>query len=187
MRAKNPIGLSRKSPELRVTDEAVICRGRGPAGYRGIAVGYPERVSLAWDSEEMNLRLLWKGEFANADPGRFSPRGGERIAFPPGIPFHRLKSMDDNWPYKRKTDYLFPQDHGYQFRGYSLDKRRRPAFAYRYGDIQVEEFFEDRLDEDGRAYFRRTLKFSAPQEQERFYFLRGDGRKDRTRRRNAER
>ena len=38
-RAKNPIGLSRKSPELRVTDVAVICRGRGNAGYRGIAVG----------------------------------------------------------------------------------------------------------------------------------------------------
>ncbi|MEM7393852.1 MAG: c-type cytochrome, partial [Verrucomicrobiota bacterium] len=51
IRAKNPKGLSRQSSELRVTDVAVMCRGRGSAGYRGIAVGYPERVSLAFDSE----------------------------------------------------------------------------------------------------------------------------------------
>ena len=31
-RAKNPKGLSRQSPELRVADETVMCRGRGTAG-----------------------------------------------------------------------------------------------------------------------------------------------------------
>ena len=40
-----------------VSDVAEICRGRGTAGYRGIGVGYPERVNLAFDSEEMALRL----------------------------------------------------------------------------------------------------------------------------------
>ena len=34
-------------------------------------------------------------------------------------------------------------DHGYQFRGYHLDALRRPTFNYRYGDITVEDFFED--------------------------------------------
>ena len=174
-RARNPRGLSRKSPELRVTDETVICRGRGNAGYRGIAVGYPQRVSLAFDSQEMNLRLLWKGDFATVNEGRFSARGRDRIQFPQGIPFHRLKSLEDNWPYKRKTDYLFPQDHGYQFRGYFLDKQKRPTFMYRYGKINVEEFFEDLLDEKKVAYFRRTFTFEAPDSQEKFYFRAASG------------
>ncbi|MCX6857445.1 MAG: c-type cytochrome, partial [Verrucomicrobia bacterium] len=44
-RAKKPVGLSRQTNELRVGDVAEICRGRGSAaGFRGIGVGYPERV-----------------------------------------------------------------------------------------------------------------------------------------------
>jgi hypothetical protein len=176
-RAKNPVGLSRKSPELRVTDQTLICRGRGNAGYRGIAVGYPNRISLAFDSVEMNLRLLWKGEFATVNNGSFSARGSNRIEFPQGIPFHRLKSMDADWPYKRKTDYLFPQDHGYQFRGYYLDKQHRPTFMYTYGEIKIEEFYEDRLDQDKQAYFRRTFTFDTSADQPVFYFRAASGSK----------
>ena len=176
-RAKNPVGLSRKSPELRVTDQTLICRGRGNAGYRGIAVGYPNRISLAFDSVEMNLRLLWKGEFATVNNGSFSARGSNRIEFPQGIPFHRLKSMDADWPYKRKTDYLFPQDHGYQFRGYYLDKQQRPTFMYTYGKIKIEEFYEDRLDQDKQAYFRRTFTFDTSADQPVFYFRAASGSK----------
>ena len=176
-RAKNPIGLSRKSPELRVTDEAVICRGRGVAGFRGMAVGYPERISFAFDTQEMNLRMLWKGEFVSVNPGRFNPRGSDRISFPQGIPFHRLKSLEDNWPYKRKTDYEFPQDHGYRFKGYYLDDRKRPTFTYEYGDIKVEDFFLDRLDDEDKAYFTRTFTFEAPSAQASFYFRAASGSK----------
>ena len=170
IRAKNPVGLSRQSPELRVTDVAVICRGRGDAGYRGIAVGYPERLSLAFDSEEMALRQIWKGKFATSSPSRFSAIGDNRIAFAAGIPFHRLKTLDDNWPYKGKTDYLFPQDHGYRWGGYFLDAKKRPTFMYRYGDVRVEEYFEDVLDKDGSAFFRRTFTFDAAKPQDKFYF-----------------
>lgn len=176
-RAKNPIGLSRKSPELRVTDEAVMCRGRGNAGYRGIAVGYPERLSLAFDSEQMNLTMIWKGKFATAEPNRFSAIGDNRIGFEPGVPFHRLKSLDDNWPYKRKTDYLFHQDHGYKFGGYYLGAKRRPTFMYRYQDVRVEETFEDIAGDEKPAYFRRTFKFNAPAAQEKFYFRAATGNK----------
>ncbi len=175
-RAKNPKGLSRQSNELRVADETVMCRGRGPASYRGIGVGYPERISLVFDSEEMALRQLWKGEFANVDHGSFQPRGGERIVFPAGVPFHRLASMDDLWPYKGKTNYLFPQDHGYQYRGYYLGEQKRPTFVYLYGDIKVEDFFEDLLNENGNAYFKRTMTFSAPSRQEMFYFRVASGK-----------
>lgn len=169
-RAKHPIGLSRQSPELRVTDETVICRGRGVGSYRTIGVGYPERISLAFDTEEMNLRMMWKGEFANVNHGSFSPRGQDRISFAAGIPFHRLKSLEDNWPYKRKTDYLFPQDHGYQYRGYYLDKQKRPTFMYRYGEVKVEESFVDLVNEEKQSYFKRALVFDSPAAQEPFYF-----------------
>ena len=169
-RAKNPKGLSRQSPELRVADETVMCRGRGTAGYRGIGVGYPERISLAFDSEEMALRMLWKGEFASIGHGRFHARGSDRFSFPAGIPFHRLESMDDSWPYKGKTDYLFPQDHGYQYRGYALDKQKRPTFRYHYGKIEVEDFFEDLLDREGKPYFRRTMTFLTDAPRDSFYF-----------------
>lgn len=175
-RAKLPTGLSRQSLQLRVADETVMCRGRGTAGYRGIGVGYPERISLAFDSEQMALRQLWKGEFASINHGSFHARGSERVSFPAGIPFHRLASMDDPWPYKGKTNYLFPQDHGYQYRGYFLNLQKRPTFMYRYGEIAVEDFFEDDLNEKGEAFFRRKLTFSAPAVQESFFFRVGSGK-----------
>jgi mono/diheme cytochrome c family protein len=169
-RAKKPVGLSRQSAELRVGDVAEICRGRGPAGFRGIGVGYPERVNLAFDSGEMALRLLWRGEFANVDHGSFNPRGSATISFPPGIPFHRLKSLDESWPYKGKMNHTFPQDHGYEWRGYTLDAQRRPRFRYRYGDIAVEEFFEDVHGENSIGYFKRTIHLDAPAAAQPFYF-----------------
>jgi hypothetical protein len=169
-RAKKPAGLSRQSSELRVGDVAEICRGRGPAGYRGIGVGYPERVNLAFDSGEMALRRLWRGGFASVDHGSFSPRGTEAISFPPGVPFHRLKSLEESWPAKGKANHAFPQDHGYEFLGYTLDAKRRPTFRYRFGEIAVEEFFEDVRDDNGRGFFKRTLRLTAPAAPPPFHF-----------------
>ncbi len=175
-RAKPPQGLSRQSLQLRVANETLMCRGRGTAGYRGIGVGYPEEISLAFDTEEMALRLLWKGEFADINHGSFRARGRDRIEFPAGIPFHRLASLDDEWPYKGKTDFLFPKDHGYQYLGYDLDQSKRPTFRYRYGEILVRDFFEDFLDGEGRPFLRRTLTLAAPAEQELFYFRVASGK-----------
>lgn len=161
-RAKKPIGLSRQSRELRVGDVTELCRGQSPVGYRGIGVGYPERINLAFDSGEMALRQLWKGEFVSIDAGHFHPRGTDPISFAPGIPFHRLDSPESAWPRKGKTHHRFPQDHGYRFLGYQLDTQRRPTLRYRYGDIEVEDFFEDRVDASSKPFFRRTLTFTVP-------------------------
>lgn len=157
-RAKKPQGLSRESNEVRVADLAEICRGQSGMGYRGIAVGYPERIHLCFDAGEMALRQLWKGEFVSVSPGHFRPRGSDVVTLPPGVPFHRLATMDEAWPAKKKANHAFPQDHGYQFRGYHLDARRRPTFRYEYGAVAVEDFFEDVRGEDGKAWFRRTLR-----------------------------
>ncbi len=177
-RAKNPIGLSRQSKEIRVTDVAEMARGRSSIGYRGVAVGYPGRISLGFDSEEMSLRQLWKGEFANVDLGSFQPRAlDSMVAFPAGVPFHRLKSLDDNWPAKGKTTYGFPQNLGYQFRGYDLDAQRRPTFHYEYGDVKVDDFFEDLTTKDGQTFFRRTIRFTAPANTAPFFFRAACGTK----------
>lgn len=176
-RARKPVGLSRQSNELRVGDVTEVCRGQSPAGYRGIGVGYPERINLAFDAGEMALRQLWKGEFASVDLGHFRPRGTDVISLPPGIPFHRLKTMEENWPYKGKTNHAFPQDHGYKFGGYHLDAARRPTLFYRYGDVAVEDYFEDVRDKDGNAYFRRTLRFAAATAPAPFHFRAAAGKK----------
>jgi len=162
--ARNPVGLSRQSKELRVTDVAEIARGRSSIGYRGLAVGYPRRVSLAFDTEEMALRQLWKGEFVNVDLGSFQPRAGDTLAaLPAGVPFHRRKSPDEPWPMKGKTTFGFPQNLGYQFRGYDLDASRRPTFHYEYGAVKVDDQFADLADASGQAFFRRTLRLTAPE------------------------
>ena len=174
-KAKKPLGLSRQSNVVQVGDVAEMCRGRSSIGYRAIAVGYPERISLSFNSEEMSLRQLWKGEFADIDFGSFNPRGTDQISFAAGIPFHRLASLEDSWPYKGKTNHLFPQDHGYQFRGYRLDDLRRPTFRFSYGDIAVEDTFVDVRGPDGKTFFRRTLLLEAATQQTLFHFRAATG------------
>lgn len=176
-RVKRPTGLARTATELRVGDVTEICRGHSTAGFRAMGVGYPERISLAFDTEEMALRQLWKGEFVNVDIGSFRPRGTELITFPRGIPFYRLKSMEEDWPYKSKTNHAFPQDHGYQFRGYHLDAQRRPALLYQFEEISVRDFFEDLRDKNDKPYFKRTITFEAPADQAPFYFRAACGAK----------
>lgn len=170
VRAKKPEGLSRQSNDVRVFDKAEIVRGRGTVGFRGIGVGYPERINLAFDSEEMALRLLWKNEFASINHGSFRAKGGSRIAFPPGIPFYKMKTLDDNWPYKSKTSYAFPHNLGYQFRGYRLDDKQRPTFQYMYGEVAIDDFFEDMVKDGKGAIFKRTFSFQSPKAQDLFHF-----------------
>lgn len=169
-RARKPVGLSRQSDEIHVGDVAEICRGQCSVGYRGIAVGFPERINLTFDAGEMALRQLWKGGFVTAEIGHFNPRGTELINLPRGIPFHRLESMDERWPYKAKTNHAFPQDQGYQFLGYHLDAKRIPTLRYLYGNITVSDRFEDQVDRAGRAYFGRRLVFDVTGPSEPFYF-----------------
>jgi hypothetical protein len=119
----------------------------------------------------MVLRQLWKGEFVNVELGSFQPRALDTMAsLPAGVPFHRLKSLDDNWPAKGKTTFGFPQNLGYQFRGYDLDAARRPTFHYEYGEVKVADRFEDRVDDAGAAYFRRTIQLTAPAGTAPFHF-----------------
>jgi hypothetical protein len=90
--------------------------------------------------------------------------GDERIEFT-GIS-STLEIADDNWPYKRKTDYLFRKITAISWR-YYLGPQKRPVHVSICGR-SAEEYFEDVLDEK-IAYFggrcvrrhgRRKILFS---------------------------
>ena len=70
----------------------------------------------------------------------------------------------------RTAPFGFPQNLGYQFRGYDLDAARRPTFRYEYGEVKVDDRFEDRVDDAGAAYFRRTIQLTAPAGTAPFHF-----------------
>ena len=154
--ARTPRGLIREPLELLATDEAVMLRRSYQGiGKRGIGVGYPSLVNLAFDAEQMRLAMIWKGKFA--DPGgvwrsqghgRVRPLGSDLIQFAPGPDLH---DADSPWTVNEGR----PPQH--QFKGYSLDKKQRPKFNYQFADISVEDYSVDILDPSKRPFIRRTL------------------------------
>ncbi|MCC6510098.1 MAG: DUF1080 domain-containing protein, partial [Pirellulaceae bacterium] len=141
-RAKSPAGLDGQSIVLVAEKEPVIYRnfieGLGP---RGIAVGYPERVNLAWDAGTMNLAMLWKNDFMDASKhwvgrgaGVQGPLGDFVIKLAAGPPLAQLASGNSDWPATP------PRDLGYKFLGYRLNSTGQPTFRYSVGDVTVEEF-----------------------------------------------
>jgi hypothetical protein len=157
--ARQPRGLIVEPIELLATDEAVMLRRKYPeVGKRGVGVGYPLQVNLVFDAEQMRLAMLWRGKFA--DPagvwrsqghGMVRPLSREVIQFAKGPD---LDSAESPWV----VDEGRPPKH--HFRGYRLDKKRRPAFMYEYNGVSVEDYFVDVVEEHSDASFlRRTLTF----------------------------
>ncbi|MAG58663.1 MAG: hypothetical protein CMJ83_20430 [Planctomycetes bacterium] len=141
-RALAPQGVSRQSLELIVGGEAVVYRGKlRDAGMRGIAVGHPELVHFAYDAEEMRHAVLWKGRFLNVaghwrsqGMGRIGVHGHDPIRFPKGSEWARLPTPESPWPAREG------RVSGQRFRGYRLDKLRRPTFRLALGDVSIEDF-----------------------------------------------
>src|SRR5207237_1507830 len=62
-----PVGLVTGKIELIAFDEAVIYRNFiDGAGTRAIGVGYPEKLNLAFDANNVRLAMLWHGGFIDA-------------------------------------------------------------------------------------------------------------------------
>ena len=140
----------------------MLRRNYGGIGKRGIGVGYPNQVNLAFDAEQMRLAMIWKGKFA--DPGAawrgqgsgtVRPLGGDLIRFPAGPEFDDVTSpwvVGDGRP---------PQ---HAFKGYYLDSLQRPTFMYRFHNVQVEDYPIDVRDEQSnKVFIRRTLTFLSEQ------------------------
>lgn len=144
---------------------------------RGIAVGYPGGVNLAWDADVLNLALVWRGGFLNVAShweGRGSGSqlsGYDQVKTGHGLPMQQLESLDEPWtPFSTATikyerdkddpgkDMTFNIRHpDYQFLGYRLDlKSRFPTFRYRYREAEVSErFAPERIQ--GREALVRTV------------------------------
>lgn len=161
--ARAPRGLIREPLELLAGDEAVMLRRSYPGiGKRGIGVGYPGQVNLAFDAEQMRLALIWKGKFA--DPGGVWTGQGSGNVRPLGsdlIPFPRGPELDDADAPELADDERPPH---HQFKGYYLDDLQRPTFMYRVGNIDVEDYPVDVADsESGEHRIRRTITLTSEQ------------------------
>jgi mono/diheme cytochrome c family protein len=135
--AATPIGVGGQPIELVADKEPVIYRGfiQG-AGVRAIGVGYPQKVNLAFDAEDLRPALLWRGSFIDAAKhwtgrgnGFQGPMGDEILTLAPGVNFARLKDEKEPWPTATAREL------GCGFRGYGLHAAtRQPIFYYSLRD-----------------------------------------------------
>lgn len=132
---------------LVVKDEAVIYRNFiAGAGNRGIGVGYPGGINIAWSAESMNLALVWRGAFIdaalhwNSRGGGYQKPLGYDVVQPTGevTPAFLITGKPDaEWPtYDKARRY-----DGLQWKGYTLDARRSPTFRYTWQGAQIEESY----------------------------------------------
>ncbi len=126
--------------EVEVTDRPV-CVGVFMEGVspRTVAVGYPERVHVAFDVQDSRLAFAWRGRFLNARgtwharAGQMEePAGEDVLEFPPGPPFAVLEEPDDPWP------SATGKEAGYRVigRGYLGG---RPVFRYALPAFAIDE------------------------------------------------
>ena len=172
--ARDPSGIRAEGTDLKVINRTRVYRGRSRvAGYRGIAVGFPDGVNYAFNAENGTLSALWAGEFVNVSwggqgSGNFNPRV-RPIELAQDVTFCRLDKDDAPWPLRPVMDKdnpvnpnpLYPRNLGYQFKGYQLDEEGVPTFMYRTGDVAVE----DRVNEvaaNRLNRLKRRLRFDAP-------------------------
>jgi hypothetical protein len=164
-KAQLPIGMKSQSIPLIPTSEAIIYRNfiEG-AGTRAIGVGYPEKVNLAFDANNLRLALIWHGAFIDASrhwngrgDGFEPPLGDNILPLPNGPTFATLASETDPWPTKNAREL------GQQFKGYRLTPNNRPTFLYQMGEVSVEDVPNAILDKSG-AHFRRTFSLQGSAE-----------------------
>jgi mono/diheme cytochrome c family protein len=141
-KAPIPSGVGgKKSIPLVPETETIIYRNFiDGAGPRAIAVGYPEKVSLAFDANDLRIAMIWHGAFMDAGrhwtdrgTGFEGPLGDNILHLPAGPSFATLAKADAPWP-KESAKSI-----GEHFRGYKLTPDERPTFLYAIGDIAVTD------------------------------------------------
>ena len=172
--AADPPGLRAVSTKLTVADQAKTYRGRSRvAGFRGIAVGLPEKLSYAFNAETGTLSAIWQGDFIGVNwsgqgSGDFNP-ASEPITLAQDVSFVALADDKAPWPLlpvmtkeaKTNPNPLYPKNVGYQFRGYFLGESSIPTFQYRSGTIEIEDR-SVAAGSDEQQQLKRALQFDSP-------------------------
>ncbi|MDX1964364.1 MAG: c-type cytochrome [Pirellulales bacterium] len=183
-KAKTPTGLITQGLELVVGGEAVIYRnfieGASP---RGIGVGYPEEVNIAWDANRLSLPLIWQGKFMDGKrhwegrgEGFEKPLGNKVLKLFAGPPLARLDNPEAPWPSTEQD--MRAKAPGYRFLGYSLDEQRRPAFRYEWsptgkladGQLVRVIDFPRGSSNTTENFLTRTLSFTVPEGQKDLWY-----------------
>jgi hypothetical protein len=150
--APDPAGVQQVDSKLTVTDTTRTYRGRSSiAGYRGIAVGFPQQLNYAFNAETGTLAAIWRGDYIRVDrggqgSGGFNP-AARHIPLGQDVSFYRLPDDTTPWPLRPvmnkdqrvNPDPLYPKNRGYQFAGYYLDDNSVPTFMYQSGDLKIED------------------------------------------------
>lgn len=166
-----PIGLQNNPIELLAFDEPVLYRnfieGAGP---RAIGVGYPAKVNLAFDAQNLRLAVLWHNAFIDASkhwvgrgPGFQRPLGDNILSLPDVVTFAQLEAPDAPWPKQKARDL------GYRFRGYRLDEKQQPTFMYEVHGARVEDKPEP-INDTQFAPLRRQIKVTAEKQLDNMYY-----------------
>ena len=182
--SRTPSGVVREELEIVVAgDEAQMLRRRYPGiGKRGIGVGYPGGVNIAFDAEQLRLATIWRGKFV--DPGSVWKGQGSGQVKPlgPTIAFAKGPDLDDQLKPWVFTEEGRPADH--RFKGYSLDEKRRPTFRYQFDSVDAEEYFQPipaKNSAEGEtvkvSHLRRTVKLTSVSGRKGLRFRLGAGQK----------
>lgn len=128
---------------LVVGGEPVVYRNFiAGAGNRGIGVGFPGDVNIAWSAETMNLAIAWRGAFIDA-ARHWRDRGG---GHQPPLGFDAFRPVELSPPFaigaKWPTIEPGARADGYAWRGYRLDAKRVPIFEYEWNGVKVSERFD---------------------------------------------
>ena len=172
--AADPSGLRGVSTKLTVDDQAKTYRGRSRvAGFRGIAVGLPEKLSYAFNAETGTLSAIWQGDFIGVNwsgqgSGDFNP-SSEPVTLAQDVSFVQFADENTPWPLmpvmtkEARTNPipLYPKNVGYQFRGYFLGESSIPTFQYRSGTIEIEDRSVAEGSDEQRQ-LKRVLQFDSP-------------------------
>ncbi|MCA9194928.1 MAG: hypothetical protein KDB03_24320 [Planctomycetales bacterium] len=176
--AADPPGVRAVNTRLEVGDQAVVYRGRSRiAGFRGIAVGLPEKMNYAFNAETGTLSAIWQGDFVDVNwsgqgAGDFNP-AVQPVTLAQDVSFVMLAEDTEPWPVlpvmtkeaPTNPDPLYPKNVGYQFRGYYLDESSIPTFQYRSDAIEIEDRSIAMGSNPQQQRLKRELHFDSPSPQ----------------------